>query len=1197
MYLKRLEIRGFKSFAEPVTIEFEKGITVVVGPNGCGKSNLTDAVHWALGEQSARSLRGYRMDDVIFSGTSKRRPHGMAQVTLTFDNSEQDLSLPYEEISITRRVYRSGEGEYFINKKPCRLRDIQELFAQCGISRAAFSITSQGKIDEFILVRPQERRVFVEEIAGVSSYRQRKSTALKRLEETEDSLERLDDLLVEMEKRRLPLKKQAEVTEKYKRFAKEHQEAESRFLESQLASAKNKEVKLLSDSQQLESSLEQYQNTVTVLEQQLLELGQGLSARLKTIEQKERDLVRIQRELQEGDSALGRLEEKASSYDYREEDLQARLAVVQQRKAETEQELTDVITACQKLMDDQSQANRDLDRLMVEKRDWEEQKQETNRTWETVDKGIFSVLHKKTAVVSDLQVLKNKKEVLVRQQESLIQKLNKGKFRYEELETKLQRYQELSKEHSLSLQVLKDELEQKDSSVKVLVAEKEKNASDIQSLTQKVDRLQVRLQVLKDAEDRQEGYQYGVKSVLNELAKGVRFDGDTLFLVEELLDIPSPYETALDTALGSAAYHFICKTPKAAQEAIALLKKKNAGRASFFPLKALEHWKSQGRDNAVKAEGIVGRLSDLVICEKQYEKLAEYLLGRTYLADNLSSASVFAEKNNYRFRVVAVDGELIQQGGLFTGGSRRSRHPSTRRRKKELKEMEIKIDRERQKLVGCQQQEQKLNAELAQAQKSVDELRERIKQIENIIKEEDHRSKVWKQELKQLVESNENYRLEEKELLYQQRDYDQQIGTQEQELKLITIEEGEVEGKRAELESIRRSAEEETQQIMSRISDAQVSYSTISQDKKHEEQKRQQLQQLMELRSQELLKMENDLAALRAEKESNQQQERLLCENMDEKSVLKEELAETIAAVKNKVAARERYTAVKEKRCLKLKGTVTGIEQRLQSNCIKLQHIKELNEQIYNQAEQQNIELKLIDDSKMLKRSPELALKDRISALKQGMDALGEINFAAPGEYLELQDQIADLDQQVKDLQDGKRSLTKMIGELDRIAAAKFQKAFQQVRTDFQEIFSQLSDGGQADLLLTDEDNLLETGIDICVIPRGKKPRHLSLLSGGEKSLTGISFLFALLQSNPSPFYLLDEIEAFLDEANLARFANFVRNWSIGYQLILISHRNQTMEIADHLYGITMEEPGVSKLVSVELGQYDPEVQEQHCIS
>lgn len=1197
MYLKRLEIKGFKSFAEPVTIELEKGITVVVGPNGCGKSNLTDAVHWALGEQSARSLRGYRMDDVIFSGTSQRRPHGMAQVTLIFDNSEQVLSLPYQEVSITRRVYRSGEGEYFINKKPCRLRDIHELFAQCGISRAAFSITSQGKIDEFILVRPQERRVFVEEIAGVSSYRQRKSVALKRLEETEDSLERLNDLLVEMVKRRFPLKKQAEVAEKYKMLAQEYQEAEARFLESQLASVKIKEEKLLSDSQQLELSLVRHQNIVTVLEQQLVGLRQGLSTRLKIIEEKEQDLFRIQQELQEGDSALGRLEEKAGSYAYREEDLQARLAVVQQRKAETEQELIDVRAACQKLIDEQSQANRALERLMAEKSDWEEQKQETNRTWETVDKGIFAVLHKKTALVSELQVLKNKKEVLARQQESLLQKLNKGKVRYEDLETKLQKHQELSKEHSLSLLSWQDELEQKDSSVKVLVTEKEKITAAIQSLTQKIDRLQVRLQVLQDAEDRQEGYQYGVKNVLNELAKGVRFDGETLFLVEELLDIPSLYETALDTALGSAAYHFICKTPKAAQEAIAFLKKKNAGRASFFPLKALDHWQSQGRDHVVKAEGIVGRLSDLVICEKQYEKLAEYLLGRTYLADHLPNASVFAEKNNYRFRVVTVDGELIQQGGLFTGGSKRSRHPSTRRRKKELKELEIQIDRQRRELVGCQQQEQKLKAELAEAQKSVDGLWERIKQLESIIKEEDQMAKGWKQESEQLAESNENYRLEEKELLYQQRDYEQQIGTQEQELELITIEEGEVEEKRAELESMRRSAEEETQQLMSRISDAQVLYSTISQDQKYEEEKCQQLQQLMELRRQELLKMENDLAALRAEQESNQQQARHLHQSMDEKGVLQEELAEIIASVKDKVAARERYITVKEKRCLKLKGIATGIEQRLQSNGLKLQHIKELNQQIYNQAEQQNLELKLIDDTKILKRGPELALKERIATLKQEMDSLGEINFAAPGEYVELRDQIADLEQQLIDLQDGKHSLTKMIGELDRIATVKFQKAFQQIRTDFQEIFSLLSDGGQADLLLTDEDNLLETGIDICVIPRGKKPRHLSLLSGGEKSLTGISFLFALLQSNPSPFYLLDEIEAFLDEANLARFANFIRNWSAGYQLILISHRYQTMEIADHLYGITMEEPGVSKLVSVELGQYDPEVQEQHYIS
>lgn len=905
MYLKRLEIQGFKSFAEPVTIEFEKGVTVVVGPNGCGKSNLTDAVHWALGEQSARSLRGYKMDDVIFSGTSRRRPHGMAQVILTFDNSERLLPLPYEEISITRRVYRSGEGEYYINKKPCRLRDIQELFAQCGISRAAFSITSQGKVDEFILVRPRERRVFVEDIAGVSSYRQRKTSALKRLKETEDSLQRLDDLLVEMEKRRLPLKKQTEVAERYQRLAREHQEVESRFLESQLATVRKKEEELLSDSQELESSLEQYQKTITILEQQLVESRQGLSARLKTIEQKEKDLIEIQRVQQEGHSALVRLDEKLGSYGYREEDLQARLAVIEQRKAETEQELTEVMSACQKLMDDQSQAKREVEKLMAEKGNWEEQKQETNRTWDTVDREIFSVLHKKTALVSDLQVLKNKKEVLVRQQESLAQKINKGKVRYEELKTKLQSGEELCEQHAVSRDNLTQELEEEEKVLQALAAEKEKNSSSLQSLVQKIDKLQVRLQVLRDTEDRQEGYQYGVKRVLNELAKGVRFDGDTLFLVEELLDVPSSYETALDTALGRAAHHFICKTPKAAQEAIALLKEKNAGRASFLPLTALEHWKSQGRDNAVKVEGVVGRLADLVICEEQYRKLAEYLLGRTYLADNLRSASIFAEKNNYRYRVVTIDGELIHPGGLYTGGSGRSRYPSTRRRKKELKELETQIDKERQTLVSYQQQEKKLDAELAQAIKSVDELLERVKQIEYIIKEDVSRLNAWKQELKQLAESNENHQLEGNELFYQQQDYDQQIGSLEQELEQITIKEGEVEDKRAELESIRRAAEEKNQQLMSRLSDAQVLYSTISQDLKHEEQKGEQLQQLTELRKQELLKMRNDLTALKGEKENNQQQEWLLHQDMDAKNKLKEELNEIIAAVKNKAAARE----------------------------------------------------------------------------------------------------------------------------------------------------------------------------------------------------------------------------------------------------------------------------------------------------
>jgi chromosome segregation protein len=780
---------------------------------------------------------------------------------------------------------------------------------------------------------------------------------------------------------------------------------------------------------------------------------------------------------------------------------------------------------------------------------------------------------------------------------TLVHLINKGKSRYAELETKILAGEELCKKHAASQEAVKAELEKEEKLVHQLTMEQEKNLLQLQSLSKKIDRLQVRLSVLKDAEDNQEGYQQGVKRVLQELAKGVRFDGEPLFLVEELLNIPSPYGTALDTALGRAAHNFICTTPRAAQEAIALLKRERAGRASFFPLQALDHRTFQDRDDALLVEGVIGRLADLVICEERYRKLAEYLLGRTYLADNLDHASLFADKNKYRYRVVTMDGELIQAGGLFTGGRAPSRYPSTRRRKQELKELEKQILEESQRLNSCKERDQELKVELGQARKRIYDLREKIEQIGEAIRDEAQSLNAYRQELKQLAESNETCRLEIEELLYHQQDFDEQVSKLEQELESITAQEREAEGKRRNLEMARRHSEDRTQELMSRLSAAQVSYSTLSQDLKHQEEKRNQLQQLLQLRTQELLKMEKELTALQAEKEINQKQKESLQEDLHTRTGWKENLDKSIAFMKKQVAARERYVNAKEKRCLKLKEIALKSEQRLQNNSIKLEHLKDLKNQILSQASENNLNLDPGEDIKTLSRREELALKEELVAVKQEMAALGEINFAAPGEYLAVQDRISYLEQQIKDLEDGKRSLTKMIGELDQIAAVRFQKTFQTVRANFQEMFSLLSEGGKADLLLTEEADLLETGIDICVVPRGKKPRHLSLLSGGEKSLTGIAFLFAMLQSTPSPFYLLDEVEAFLDEANLARFANFLRGWSAGSQLILISHRYQTMEIADHLYGVTMEEPGVSKLVSVQLGEYNPENDEQHHIS
>jgi chromosome segregation protein len=1188
MYLKRLEMQGFKSFAERIVIELEKGITVIVGPNGCGKSNLTDAVHWALGEQSARSLRGRRMDDVIFSGASGRRPLGMAEVMLTFDNSERMLSLPYEEISITRRVYRSGEGEYYINKQLCRLRDIQELFAQCGIGRAAFSITSQGKIDEFILARPQERRVLLEEIAGVSSYRQRKSDALKKLAETEDSLARLGDLLSELERTLIPLKKQAEVAEQYRRIAQEQRETESSLLGGQLSAVDKKERELHEECGKLESSLAYIQQSMTTTEGRLSELQQGLTAQYKEVEQKESELGEIQRALQESHSALARLEEKSDSLEHRIAELQARIAVVAQRRQETEQEMDDAASAYKKLSLLRLQAESDVQKLSAEKEEWEEQKKETEKRWESVDKEIFEVLYRKTSLVSDLQVQKNKREALLHRRQSLAQKIDKGKAACLELEAKIRQLEEQCKQHAASQEHFQAELEKEERAEQTLREKQEQNSAEILSLTQKIDRLNERFRVLKEAEDSREGYQYGVKRILQKLAEGVKFDGDKLSLVEELLEIPPLYETALDTALGRAAHYFVCTTPQAAQEAIALLKREKAGRASFFPLQALDRWTFQERDNVVHVQGLIGRLSELVTCEQRYRQLAEYLLGRTYLADNLQSASLFADKNNYRLRVVTMEGELIQAGGLFTGGGGRSRFPSTRRRKRELKELQQQVEEERRKLASCRRRDQKLKSELEQANSRIDDLQERIKQEEETGREQSQKATAGKEELIQLTESGENYLLEKDELLRGQQDFDRQIQALEQELESIAAQEREVEDKRAELEKARRRMDDKTQITMSALSAAQVSYGTISQDLKHQEQKREQLRQLLELRSQEQSKMEKDLAEIKAEREIIQKQEESLSKEVAALTGRQESVEHNILFRKKQAAAEKRYIDAKEKRYLKLKEIAFKSEQRIESSTVKARHLVDLKEQIYSQARENNFQIGFFKDREPLSRREELALKEKSAAFKQEMAAFGEINFAAPGECLAVEERIIYLKQQMKDLQGGKSSLTGMIDEMDRIVAVRFRNTFQQVRADFEKIFSLLSDGGKADLLLTDEDDLLETGIDICVNPRGKKQLHLSLLSGGEKSLTGIAFLFALLQSNPSPFYLLDEIEAFLDEANLARFANFLRTWGAGYQLILISHRYQTMEIADHLFGVTMEEPGISKLVSVHLEEYAP---------
>ncbi|HAF17187.1 MAG TPA: chromosome segregation protein SMC, partial [Peptococcaceae bacterium] len=946
MYLKRLEIQGFKSFAERVVIEFDKGITVIVGPNGCGKSNLTDAVKWVLGEQSARSLRGYRMDDVIFSGTSRRRPLGMAEVSLTFDNSDQTLPLPYQEVNITRRVFKSGEGEYLINKNVCRLRDIQELFAQCGISRAAFSITSQGKIDEFIMVPPQERRIFLEDIAGARSYRQRKNEALRKLQETEDSLVRIRDLLTELEMRRVPLQQQAEMAEQYQRLLTLCKVVEERLLEGQLAGISHKEELLLDECEKLKSSLLFLEGGFTLLEKDLEDFKLGLAARRKGIEQQDNKLDELGKVFQEVNADYVRLEEKLVSCENRKKELKARLSVILERKKETKEELAEVEAACVRLRDLQLDAQQKLTGLEEEKRAWEEQKKLTNKSWEDIDQEIFDILHRKTSLVSEVRVLKNKKEVLARQQESINKKNVAAIAQLEELQKNIQTVEEKCRGYEALLAGKNAELAKEENRLESLTREQENLSAQLNSLSQQINRDQERFRILKDAENHQEGYQQGVRKILQATAAGVRFNGELLVLVEELLQIDPTYGVALDAALGRAAHHFICDTPQAAQEAIAFLKKEKGGRASFFPLSALRYWSSPVKGKIETVNGFIGRMADLITCKNWYRKLVEYLLGRTYLVDNLQNASIFAEKNKYQYRVVTLQGDLIQSGGLFTGGASKSRYPTTRGRKQELAQLEVKMLKCRREYSQYDERNKKLQAEREAVKNRIQEIRENCKRSEDAMRDNQHQLSIWTQELKKLQDFIENCRLESEELRYHQQELNRQLSELEKDLELVSAREREVETKRADLEKIRQGSEEKTQDIMSKLSKAQVSFSTLTQDLKHQEQKKEQIKQLLELREQEFKKVENDLHVLKDEISGILERKDHLQQQLAALTKRKNEINETIVFRKKQVAAWERYINARERRFLKIKEILMKSKQRLQNNSIKLQHLREQRDEI-----------------------------------------------------------------------------------------------------------------------------------------------------------------------------------------------------------------------------------------------------------
>lgn len=1182
MYLKSLEIQGFKSFADKTKLEFGPGITCIVGPNGSGKSNICDAIRWVLGEQSLKTLRGSKLEDIIFSGSEGRRPLGMASVTLVFDNSSGLLPLEFNEVTVSRRVYRSGDSEFHINKTPCRLKDIQELFHDTGLGKEAFAIIGQGQIDAILSSRPEERRSLFEEAAGIVRYRNRKIEATKKLEHTSANLDRLQDLLFELEQNLVPLKEEARKAKKYQELSRELETLEISLSCLDIERIAGTRQKVAEQKSQLEKILWEKESQHGLLTTRLEEMALE-HQKLKEHEQgQQSQLYRLEQELNNNQGQMVLAQDRITSIAERQETIQK----------------------------EKEQNKSKLDQLRTE---YEKQKQlfdTLTGTFETKKKTLAEreqelSVHQKNLTLCQEQAGKLKNDLFDMEQHLISCSNSCLEIQYELKNLKLQE-QKLS-ETETAFRLRKEELQNNLATIaKELThnqeqldhhqghyrqvinqkAETERRITILQEqlkqLGQQKQAALSRYKVLEEMKENLEGYHAGIRNLLKVGSKTGNFR--VIGVVGELLDVPSPYEKAVENALGGAIQYLVTATDREAQKAIDWLKQEKAGRATFLPLNTLQPRRFPREFAALLTEkGVLGLASELVKISPGQEIVLDYLLGNVLVAKDLKVALSIAKKSGFAVKIVTLEGEVIFPGGSLTGGSYRNRGTGFLSRSREMAQ-------EKQKLINLEEQEQtlleKLNQEnlmLNQLKQEEEQLRDRQNQIELEIKNLEREQDRLLQDLSK----------EERDLQQGCWEKEQLHTTQQALQEKLALMEQEQEKSRQQKEELLRKIEESALKEASLLETIEHLSSLVTEDK-------------IELASlkEQLRSVEISLKHFGGNYQDLVQKDQELKEELGQLNQRKEALLTSLSQLKEQeIRLQHEWSELQTSRqslAAHIQETAEQLRELQQETGQLAKELKELKEQ-HHQLEMQKTRLDVEWDNAMSRLNEKFRLtweqvqerrvslpsrgqaENKIKNLRKEIEALGLVNPNALAEYQRVQDRYNFLVSQQKDLLQARDGLYQVIDEMEKIMSLRFKETFQAVEKAFQETFAYLFDGGKATIELTSPDNILESGIEIIAQPPGKKMQNLSLLSGGERALTATALLFALLTVKPSPFCVLDEIEANLDEANVDRFASYLRKFADKTQFILISHRQGTMEAADVLYGVTMEKSGVSRIVSVKL--------------
>ena len=1121
MFLKSVTAFGFKSFADRTALEFGAGITAVVGPNGSGKSNISDAVRWVLGEQSAKYLRGSKMEDIIFSGTSRRRALGVAEVTLVFDNRDHMLPLDFDEVSITRRLYRSGDSDYAINKKNCRLKDILDLLADTGMGKGAMFLIGQNKIDEILNSRPEDRRSIFEEAAGIARFRMRKKEATRRLDDTANNLTRINDIKSEVESRVEPLRIESERTMRYNELNGKLRLCKLTQFVQRVETIEQARAKLQQEQEDCNRIFLEKSTEVSGQEAFLTELQQELDALNDQVSH-------IQAGITEKEKALEAIKGEDAVLDERIEQSIRQQGNIAKRDVKLQEQIKQWTAQMETLAKefDVLEAKRDEAAALVT--DLEQQQQERLQAQKDNEAKIQELTDSNFEDMRKMVELRNEIRQLETEQEQRMNRRNRLK---DDVDAAEQRVTELTEEQR-GLISRKGELEQDVARYikegNELAARAAEKRQAFQGVDKKYNECQTqiaavesRLHLLRDMQQSLEGFGFGVKAVMQSRES---WHADVIGPAAALISVEPEYVTAMETALGAGSQNIVIQSADAAKQAIRYLKERKEGRATFLPLDTIKEPVLKAEEKALaRLPGLRGFAADLLQCKEEVKPAIRFLIGRVLVAETMDHAMEAAKKSGFRIRVVTLDGDVVNIGGSLTGGSRPKKESGYLTRERDVKAQEAALRKFNKNLLAIQEEKEVLEDELQEQEKRLSVLRDTVQQ-KNILA--DKRKPLQEMEAANEEAKNTLDALQKK------------ISSDKSALETLAL----------------------------RLQDARVQAETANTQR--------------QLKSERMQQLDSDLGRLQAEFNADTDEHEKLEKTIESSKQKKTELVEQSKALMQE-----------------LQDILTGqhdyTEQRLdltQKHQNEVDNAK-LESDYQNALEQLTSEYKVnLAEAKeeakaegVLEDKSEAALRRMQASLQRQMDDLGSVNPGAIEEYKAVSERYEFLQKQYTDLCEARDKLESVISEINAGMTKRFKEAFGKINGFFQNTYVQLFGGGTAVLKLSDPDNILESGIDIEAQPPGKKLQSLFLLSGGERALTVIALLFALLSYHPSPFCILDEIDAPLDDANIGRFSKFLEGYAMQTQFIVITHRKGTMEAANVMYGVTMEESGVSKILSVKM--------------